>query len=121
MTATCAEDGPVQVVLVNKGGGVRRPVCRVARRAVKRVGDNRRQPRRRLQRYGLTRETHEALELAQDARCAICDGALPLRVDHDHSTGRVRGLLCHNCNVGLGHFRDDPALLRRALAYLVKP
>ena len=57
----------------------------------------------------------------QDGRCLICasePGSIALAVDHDHETGRVRGLLCRSCNQGLGHFRDDPGLLRRAAIYL---
>lgn len=58
----------------------------------------------------------------QDGRCAICGvSVLPPKkavVDHCHATGRVRGILCPNCNLGLGHFYDTPALLWRALSYL---
>lgn len=59
---------------------------------------------------------------AQGGGCAIC-GEGPgdrfhLVVDHDHQTSEVRGLLCTACNVGIGNLRDDPDLLRRALAYL---
>lgn len=52
--------------------------------------------------------------------CAIC-GVRPdrsLALDHCHKTGKLRGLLCFSCNVALGHFKDDPKLLRKAIRYL---
>jgi hypothetical protein len=51
-------------------------------------------------------------------QCAICNTEGKLVVDHDHGTGKIRGMLCHHCNRGLGHFRDDPALLDFAVQYL---
>jgi hypothetical protein len=51
--------------------------------------------------------------------CDICDDfSDPLCLDHDHSTGQIRGWLCHNCNKALGLLRDNPARLRRAITYL---
>lgn len=55
---------------------------------------------------------------SQYGLCAICLAARPAHVDHCHNTGRVRGVLCFNCNSGLGLLRDDPAAVRRAAAYL---
>ena len=56
----------------------------------------------------------------QGERCAICGGKTVrlLAVDHNHETGQFRGLLCHNCNVGLGLFHDNVTLLLEAAAYL---
>jgi hypothetical protein len=58
------------------------------------------------------------------ARCAICyappNGKRLLAQDHCHDTGQIRGFLCMHCNTGLGHFKDDPRLLRRAARYLTK-
>lgn len=76
--------------------------------------------------YALTLEGVQAMLDAQDGVCLICRKALTLggrsatsgHVDHDHTTGRVRGVLCSNCNTALGKFRDDPDLLRSAIAYL---
>lgn len=60
----------------------------------------------------------------ENGTCDICgkprEGNRRLRVDHDHKTEKFRGLLCHDCNVGLGHFKDDPDLLQKAIDYLQK-
>jgi hypothetical protein len=50
--------------------------------------------------------------------CVICGSDEPLVVDHDHKTGKVRGMLCNHCNRGLGHFRDDPELMEFAAIYI---
>lgn len=71
-----------------------------------------------LSSYGLTEDEWNALFDSQRGLCAICENNKPLRVDHDHNTGAVRGLLCGECNLGLGKFKDDPHLLKRALAYV---
>lgn len=74
-------------------------------------------------RHGLTIEQYNALLRRQRGRCAICGAAKcktkrRLSVDHDHATDLVRGLLCNNCNIGIGQFQDNPVLLRKAAAYL---
>lgn len=68
--------------------------------------------------YGLTEERYQAMLHEQVGRCAICLVAKAEHVDHDHETGRVRAVLCFNCNAALGHFKDRPDALRRAAAYL---
>ncbi|MBW3561477.1 MAG: endonuclease VII domain-containing protein [Actinobacteria bacterium] len=72
--------------------------------------------------YGLTLVELREMLTAQGGRCAICNAAfdedLVPNVDHCHETGRVRGLLCHHCNTGMGLLRDDPARLRSAARYL---
>jgi hypothetical protein len=73
--------------------------------------------------FGITLEQYEAMVVAQDGLCAICrkpPGKKSLAVDHDHDTDQIRGLLCTNCNQGLGRFKDAPQLLREGLAYLSK-
>jgi hypothetical protein len=77
---------------------------------------------RRQRRYGLSAEGFAALLENQGGVCAICGApnaaSKELCVDHDHLTGRIRGLLCNACNVAVGLFRDDPRLLERARGYL---
>ncbi len=75
--------------------------------------------------YGLSLEQYETMLISQEGGCAICgtpprDG-VPLHVDHDHKTGRIRGLLCFTCNNALGDFGDDPGLLEAALRYVAPP
>lgn len=85
------------------------------------------QRRRKLATYGLTEAEYQRLADAQGGLCAICGGPPKLRkgvarlhVDHDHNTGRVRGLLCYDCNWALGKFSDSVEGLLRAVAYLSK-
>ncbi|TAL42572.1 MAG: hypothetical protein EPN91_07960 [Salinibacterium sp.] len=88
--------------------------------------DRRRQ--RKLRVYGLTDAGYDQLLAAQGGVCAICRKAetarnrqgriRPLAVDHDHDTGDVRGLLCANCNVGIGYFDDEPERLQAGATYL---
>jgi hypothetical protein len=68
--------------------------------------------------YGLTWEEFQRWHELQGNRCAICEAETKLFVDHDHTTGLVRGLLCSNCNFGVGSLGDSAARLRRAAAYL---
>jgi len=74
--------------------------------------------------YGITLQQWEALYEAQGGKCAICQRAenaeryANLAVDHCHDTGKVRGLLCNNCNRALGMLDHDPDRLRNAAAFL---
>lgn len=76
--------------------------------------------------YGLTETDYNALLESQDHKCYLCgkhENEVPkkvLHVDHCHSTNKIRGLLCHNCNTGLGHFQDNIELLQKAIEYLKK-
>ncbi len=73
--------------------------------------------------YGLTLSDYNDMLAKQHGRCAICRDPFHNKpgVDHDHVTGRVRGLLCTFCNTGIGLFRDDPTRLRSAIEYLETP
>ena len=75
----------------------------------------------RRNKYGLTPTEYEAMKAKCQNRCEIC-GASPghreLDIDHCHTTGEVRGLLCPLCNKAIGLLGDDPSLLEAAIAYL---
>lgn len=80
--------------------------------------------------YGMTIEDYEGYWFAQAGKCFICrknmkrpelrrgQGLDVVAVDHCHETGKVRALLCNACNKGLGFFKDDPMLLKRASEYV---
>lgn len=74
----------------------------------------------RAAKYGVSVEWLRKETDRQAGCCPICGRAAHLRVDHDHETGKVRGLICHNCNTGLGHFKDDPDWMMSAVAYLLQ-
>jgi recombination endonuclease VII len=69
-------------------------------------------------RYGITDDEVRGIILAQRGGCGICGAPNPEHVDHDHVTGEVRGILCFNCNGGLGQFKDNIATMRNAIDYL---
>jgi len=77
---------------------------------------------RMYKQYGITEEDYQNRLQQQDGRCALClklpSKRVRLSVDHDHATGRVRGLLCARCNRGLGRFEWNTGVLRRLLAYV---
>jgi len=68
--------------------------------------------------YSLSPADYDALVAAQNGRCAICKSAKLECIDHCHTTGRVRGVLCRACNAALGQFRDNPDLFVRGAEYL---
>jgi hypothetical protein len=79
-------------------------------------------------RYGIEPEEYEALRIAQDGRCAVCD--IPstdligtprhrsLHIDHDHASGAIRGLLCNGCNRAIGYISNDPRVAAAMAEYL---
>lgn len=78
--------------------------------------------------YGIDCDGFERMLAEQKGLCAICETSPDpnhpvkhkrvLAVDHDHATGKVRGLLCYNCNHGIGNFLEDPMLIVKAILYL---
>ena len=75
--------------------------------------------------YGMTLDDYNRMLASQNNKCAICNRKSNnhrqnkhLDVDHCHTTGKIRGLLCHGCNVGIGSLQDDVELLEKAIDYL---
>lgn len=71
-------------------------------------------------RFGITQFDYFEMLKEQEGVCAICKLKYEkhLHVDHDHETGEIRGLLCKQCNHGLGNFKDNPTYLKNAIEYL---
>jgi hypothetical protein len=99
---------------------------RAIRNVEQRARDNEKMRAANLERlYGITPEQYDEQLAKQNGRCAICTSDNPghtisnrFHVDHDHKTGKFRGLLCGHCNRGLGAFKDKPHVLRAAIEYL---
>jgi len=81
----------------------------------------------RERKFGISSETYAQMLQEQNGVCAICGNpetatrlgvVKALSVDHDHKTGRIRGLLCSDCNTGIGKFKDDVKVLQSAIRYL---
>lgn len=109
--AICAICGPVKIRVRRDG---KAHECQTVRK--RNSGESRASRIRR--KYGLDPDGYARLWMEQGGRCAICVTDKDLYVDHCHSTGRVRGLLCHTCNTGIGFMQDDAERLRRAAQYV---
>jgi hypothetical protein len=71
------------------------------------------------QKYGLSLAEYDTMMNEQNGGCAICGANTNrLHVDHNHKTGKLRGLLCSNCNTSLGKFKDDVQILKKAITYI---
>lgn len=90
--------------------------------AQRRMAKNAKAHERNVQRiYGLAPGEYQQMLDRQDGRCAICGNkpvTIRLAVDHDHTTGRVRGLLCRRCNRALGLWEGDPQKMRNLISYV---
>ena len=100
-----------------------RPTCKACRKAEPY------NPKAQLNRYlkstyNLTLHQYDEMLLKQNGSCAICETSDPgtfgrFCVDHNHETNEVRGLLCNQCNIGLGALQDNPIILLKAVQYLI--
>lgn len=73
--------------------------------------------------FGINLQQYMEILAKQNRQCLICSitpeqNGKDLAVDHNHTTGKIRGLLCAGCNVGIGYFKDSPELLQKAIGYL---
>lgn len=72
-------------------------------------------------RYGITPEAYDGLYASQNGKCAVCGvPRATLDVDHDHSTGEIRGLLCHRCNWAIGILGDSPEKAYAVVEYFAR-
>jgi hypothetical protein len=104
--------------------------CKPCKCAIEKEGRLRNPLRKRTQRlkeFGLSLNDFDEMLKNQNGLCAICykpetgvlyDKVKNLSVDHDHSSGKVRGLLCSNCNRGIGHLKENFDIMERAIEYL---
>lgn len=129
----CGEDKSLDLFMrhtgIKSGRGPRCKACNAAYYAQRRIYkytevreyEKKFHAERRLRyEYGTTKEAIEQVKESQGHACAICKEALPLVIDHCHVKGKghFRGLLCSPCNLGLGHFKDDPVRIKEAIKYL---
>lgn len=69
-------------------------------------------------RYGISAQEVDRRITLQNGRCAICGKKKRLNVDHNHTSGEVRAMVCHLCNVLIGHLENHPVLVEKAEEYL---
>lgn len=116
-TLTICDECRLEVARAN-----RRPEVIAAERAAELDRQKEARLRYRCANYGITIDDYHRMHADQDGRCPIClrrfSASVQPNIDHCHTTGRVRGLLCQPCNTTLGMWRDDRRRLLRAVAYL---
>lgn len=120
MCNRCREWFPSSALTFQAGGNDPVNLCAACHATVAREW-NRITPNRgaRYQRtYGISLEDHAVMYVRQGGLCAICRSDDPLVVDHHHGDGRVRGLLCGQCNTALGMLKDCGDVARSAARYL---
>ena len=133
----CGETKPLEAFVKNKKAPDGRQYwCKACKQATQRANyttENGRRAYYKVQ-YGITPEDFDRMLEAQDGKCAICGredstskidpskaqhkSVHRLHIDHDHTTGEIRALLCGTCNRGIGSFHENPELLEAAARYL---
>lgn len=95
-----------------------KPCIRIRANTFNRAHPAKMQKYRLREMYGITPQMIGRIKKRQAGACGICFRVLPLHVDHDHKTGRVRGLLCRGCNLALGMLDDNISSIKQAVLYL---
>ena len=93
-----------------------------SRIARERMGEDYHKNYRLKQRYGITLEEYNSMLDSQNSLCYICETTFDednkAQVDHDHKTGKIRKLLCRNCNTAIGHMKEDIDVLKKSIKYI---
>jgi hypothetical protein len=108
----CKIDRQTTDFAVSKNTGKRFEVCQTC------IKKQIKECRYDLKRAGILKQEYDKLLAEQDGKCAICGTTTKLVVDHDHQSLCVRGLLCSNCNRGLGYLKDSIEIIEKAALYL---
>lgn len=118
----CKIDKPVSEFYKKNSGDGYQGYCKQCSLAKKKRWDSKKSDERRLERverkYGLKASDYENLLESQGGVCAICKREVELVVDHCHDSNEVRGLLCQQCNSGIGFLQDDLETVKSAVTYL---
>jgi hypothetical protein len=98
------------------------PKTRFKKMTQKQIADKKKAGRRAYlkSKYGITPTEYDAMHLSQRGKCACCGTSKVTALDHDHQTGKVRELLCNNCNCMLGFAKEDVNRLQAGIRYLQK-
>jgi DNA-directed RNA polymerase subunit RPC12/RpoP len=124
---TCQKAQPLFLFYWRTGRKTRGAVCKACRKIYEqeryRYDDGKIVAHARHRRYGVTPQELVEMFKRQVYKCACCSDPLPeitkhVHIDHDHTTGKVRGIVCRDCNMTLAYGRDDPSRLRAAADFL---
>ena len=112
-------ENPEKVRAINRSQNIKhKDKIKVRRKARRALNPDKERNIRYVQKYGITLKDYNDMLTQQNKLCLICKKDLKLYVDHDHTTGVVRGLLCHKCNTGLGMLQDNINNLLNAINYI---